>query len=472
MKFLKNLISVLWACKALRLYSGMILWLGGLNGLSQSLQTEAESHAIWNEATMTRSWVENLYPNTEIEPPVNASERETLQSLIPVVRQNPRAALNQIRQSIRSDSSAALHFMQGSIHYELEEFSAAASAYMKAIEKFPKFQRAYQYLGMTLLRQNRHQEAIPNLTQALELGGADGALWGALGYAYLLGEDWTAGRAAYQRAVSLNPDSFEWRLGLAQCDLGSSNFGSAIAALETLSDKHPEKARVWLYLANAYLGSDRPVQAAMALEAAEKLGRKDVSTSLTLGDIYTNLEMIRPAQKKYLSALELNPSIALQSLPRAVDSWIRLEAWEEAENLIANARATSEWTSLSASDRSSWNRLEAMVAIHQGKDESAEKVLLQALELDPMDGRIALELARFYTRQEKWIVAADYFSRARKTADVEFQALTEEARMWTLADDWEKGVERYRAAYRKFPESNLQKTISQLEQSIEARKGR
>lgn len=428
--------------------------------------------ALWQEITMRRSWIENLFPVTEIEPSVTAAERDLLQSILPEVRQTPASALSRLKNSIQPNSSAALDFMLGAIQYELGSFSEAEAAFRKAITKFSRFQRAYQLLGLTQLRQNRSGEAIPNLVQAVELGGNDGALWGALGYAHILNEDWSAGRAAYERAISVNPENFEWRLGLAQCELGTSDYKNAISSLESLSNIHPDRTEVWLYLANAYLGADRPTQAAMALEVAEKLGRKDLSTSLTLGDIYTNLEMIEPAQQKYLTALELNASGALKALPRAIDSWIRLEAWQATERLIKQASASPEWNSLSVADRSHWIRLEAMVAIHQGKDATAENVLLQALELNPLDGSIALELARFYVRQEKWIQAASYFNRAQKDEAVERSALIEEARMWTLSGNWEKGLEKYKKAQEQFPDTRLQKTILDLERSIEARSTR
>lgn len=453
------LISACWAWPVLN------------HGQALIVQSDQDA-AIWKEITMRRSWVENLFPVTEIEPSVTAAERDLLQALLPEVRQTPASALSRLKNSIQPNSSAALDFMLGAIQYELGAFPEAEAAFKKAIAKFSRFQRAYQLLGLTQLRQNHSREAIPNLIQAVELGGNDGALWGALGYGHILNEDWDAGRAAYERAISLNPRNFEWRLGLAQCELGTSNYKNAIASLEKLSDLHPDRTEVWLYLANAYLGADQATQAAMALEVAEKLGRRDLSTSLTLGDIYTNLEMIEPALQKYLTALELNAAGALKALPRAIDSWIRLEAWQSTELLINKARAGSEWNSLSVADRSQWIRLEALVAIHQGKDATAENVLLQALGLNPLDGAIALELARFYVRQEKWIQASSYFSRAQKEKDVERSALLEEARMWILSGDWERGLERYQKAQERFPDPRIQKTILELERSIEARTGR
>lgn len=444
-----------------------------LSNRGQALKIQPDpDDALWKEISMRRSWVENLFPVTEIEPSVTAAERDLLQSILPEVRQTPASALNRLKNSIQPNSSAALDFMLGAIQYELGSFSEAEAAFKKAITKFSRFQRAYQLLGLTQLRQNRSSEAIPNLVQAVEMGGNDGALWGALGYGHILNQDWNAGRAAYERAISVNPENFEWRLGLAQCELGTSNYTNAIASLEKLSDLHPNRTEVWLYLANAYLGADRSIDAAMALEAAEKLGRRDLSTLLTLGDIYTNLEMIDPASQKYLAALTLNTAGALKSLPRAIDSWIRLEAWAAAELLIGKAKAASEWNALSVAERSQWIRLEALVAIHQGKDTTAENVLLQALGLNPLDGAIALELARFYVRQEKWIQAASYFSRAQKQKDVEKSALIEEGRMWTLSGDWERGLEKYKKAQERFPDPRLQKTILELERSIEARSDR
>jgi Tfp pilus assembly protein PilF len=153
-----------------------------------------------------------------------------------------------------------------------------------------------------------------------------------------------------------------------------------------------------------------------------------------------------------------------------MDAWVRLEYWEPAENLISQARLSSAWEEIPASSRSAWARLEALLAVHLGKDERAEQALLEALEMDPLDGRVALELARFYTRHEKWVEASNYYERAQKEKSVEFQALIEEARMWAVAGDWSQGLEKYRKAESMQPGPNLQKTISELSRSIELRK--
>jgi tetratricopeptide (TPR) repeat protein len=127
----------------------------------QALNQMDRVDAIWKEATMTRSWVQNLYPQTEIEPKVNAAERDLLQKLIPLVRSNPSAARDQLQQSLRSDSSAALSFMLGAIYYEIGDYPAAEKSYRQALEKFSNFQRAFQYLGMTQLRQDQHRKPFP-----------------------------------------------------------------------------------------------------------------------------------------------------------------------------------------------------------------------------------------------------------------------------------------------------------------------
>jgi len=105
-----------------------------------------------------------------------------------------------------------------------------------------------------------------------------------------------------------------------------------------------------------------------------------------------------------------------------------------------------------------------------GRDERAEQALLEALEMDPLDGRVALELARFYTRHEKWAEASNYYERAQKEKSLEFQALIEEARMWAVAGDWSQGLEKYRKAESMQPSPKLQKTIAELSRSIELRK--
>ena len=109
------------------------------------------------------------------------------------------------------------------------------------------------------------------------------------------------------------------------------------------------------------------------------------------------------------------------------------------------------------------------MAVHLGKDESAEQSLRDALEMDPLDGKVALELARLYARKEKWAEASNYFARAQKEKSVEFQALIEEARMWTISGDWSRGLKNYRKADSIQSNPKLQKTIQELSRSIDLR---
>ena len=86
----------------------------------------------------------------------------------------------------------------------------------------------------------------------------------------------------------MQPDTLDWKLGLARCLMETQRYTDAIALFDTLIKLKPDRADFWLLQANAYIGNDTPMAAARNIEVVRRMGNAELATLTLLGDIYIN----------------------------------------------------------------------------------------------------------------------------------------------------------------------------------------
>jgi len=105
--------------------------------------------------------------------------------------------------------------------YQLQNnHTASIENSLKLIELDPNFHAAYQYLGLSYLKQGRSAEAITALKKAVELSGESSITLGDLGYAYAT----------------------------------TGNRGEALTIIKRLEDKYARKEAIGQYIAPVYAG--------------------------------------------------------------------------------------------------------------------------------------------------------------------------------------------------------------------------
>ena len=106
--------------------------------------------------------------------------------LIELIKTDMSAAIEKLRSEIRPDSSAALDFVLGNLLFESGDLTEAEVRYLRAVEKFPNFKRAHNFLGKLHIKLGEPKESIAYFLRAIELGDADHNVFGLLGFVYLI----------------------------------------------------------------------------------------------------------------------------------------------------------------------------------------------------------------------------------------------------------------------------------------------
>ncbi|MEY3026953.1 MAG: hypothetical protein RLZZ238_1850, partial [Planctomycetota bacterium] len=310
------------------------------NPLEQATLTPAEL-SVFNDAAFERRFAESYLAETDIEPKLIEAERKVMLEVLKAIQADQMDQALALLEQTRSDaSSATIDFTIANIHFQAERFDDAATAYEKAVEKFPKFRRAWKNLALIRVREGDFRKALPALVKVVELGGADALTYGLLGYAHAGNDSPVAAESAYRMAILLDPATRDWKLGLAKSFFKQNRFADAVALTGELLKETPDAADLWLLQANALLGQGEAMKAAQNYEIVDRLGRSTVDSLNMMGDIYINEGLYSLAADCYGRAMGMTPRSPAERPLRAVKVLVARGASEDAARLIGRVEET------------------------------------------------------------------------------------------------------------------------------------
>ncbi len=321
-----------------------------------SIQATERAHltefelGLWKSPKFQRYFAQSYLAETEIEPTVTQSEREKMMKVLDLFSEDKlEEAARLLEKNVNDASSAVFEFTLANLYLQQERFDDAIALYEKAIEKYPKYRRAYKHLALAHTQKGERVKAIPALTQVLALGGGDVYTYGMLALAYHEAEDYLAAESAFRMAILLDPQTPDWKFGLADSLARQHRFPEVVALCDRLIAEDPNRADVWISQANAYIGLNQPVNAAINFEFVDRLGQSTPGSLYTLGDIYVNEGLFDTAVNAYIRAIEMRPQEGTDRVIRAarvlaaqgtLDDTKRLI--EAVENVQANYIGTAQ----------------------------------------------------------------------------------------------------------------------------------
>ena len=437
---------------------------------------------LWGDPEFLRQFLGTYGVRSEIEPRVTPEERMEFEqfSKLMVTPVGAEKALALLEKSVAkavdkkgvSRSSALYDFTIGSIYFQQDNLGAAVEWYDKAIVKLPSFLRAQKNLGLVYVRSNAFDLAVGPLTRAIDLGAADGLTFGLLAHAYAMTEQYVAAESAYRQAMMLQPESADWKSGLARCLFKERKFEEAAALCGDMIRREPSRADLWLLQANAWLSLKQPLKAAENYELLDRSGLANVACLNTLGDIYINEGVPELAVSAYLRALAkegagAEPATAL----RNAEVLAARSAYAEAGSLVARVKEVCG-AKLSATDKKRVLKLEARLAAATGQNDAEQARLLEDIvALDPLDGETLILLAQHYARTGDIDKACFFCERAAGIEKYEAEAKLRHGQILVKNGKFQEALPLLKRAHELKPREDVQRYIEQVERAARAKNG-
>jgi Flp pilus assembly protein TadD len=441
------------------------LLIAGFASLASAQFEPWQGSSVLDDPEWRKSFLGSYGFLSEVEPKVGASEVELLREVIDLMKVNPRAAAAMLQQQAGADSSAALDFVLANLEFQNGELGLAVEHYERALEKFPGFRRAHKNLGLLLVQEGDCGNALAHLSRAVELGDRDGRSYGLLGFCYIDRENYVAAETAYRNAIMHQPETRDWKLGLARSLLAMEHYRDAAALFDELIQSEPEDASSWLLQANAYVGLQQPLAAAVNLEAVRMMGKAQTNSLVLLGDIYMNAGMSELAKSAYLEAIEGDSAgVQFPTARRAAELLVRTGSYAQAEEIL-DSIDERYGEGLTQEEELEVLTLQAKLARARGREREAAELLESIVERDGTRGDALLELAVYYQDRGDEERALLQIARAEKLEDFEYQALLAHAQLMVSTRDYVKAAELLRSALEIKTEPRVEQFLARVEEA-------
>jgi len=425
--------------------------------------------AVFGDDLFERRFAESYAAETDIEPKLLEPERKQMLEVLKFIQADKMAEAAALLQKTRTEaSSAVIDFTLGNIAFQAEDFSTAVDEYNRAVQKFPKFRRAWRNLSLIHVRNGDLEKALPALTKVVELGGADSTTYGLMGFAYSNLEKPIAAESAYRMAILLDPATRDWKLGLAKAFFKQKRFADAAALTGELIKETPDAADLWLLQANAFVGLGQTMKAAQNYEIVDRLGKTTVDSLNMLGDIYVNEGLYDIAVSCYERAMAKTPRGAAERPIRAAKVLVGRGASLEAESLIGRIESIYG-AELKEGERKELLKMKARMAVSRGAGEEEARILEEIVALDPLDGEALILLGQYNGRAGDAAKAIMLYERAAKLEKFEADAKVRHAQLLVGQGKYAEALPLLRSAQQVKPRENIQQYMEQVERVARGR---
>jgi len=426
-----------------------------------------ELASVWNDPDFTRRLIGSYGFASDAEPRLTPEEQAVYRDkIIPLLRDDPPKARSELQSLAKPGASAVFDFTLGNLYFQSEDLTNAVKHFEAALAKFPDYRRAQKNLAFALVRDSKYADAIKPLTRTIALGGADGKVFGLLGFAYLSQGRNVSAEAAYRQALVFEPENLDFKLGLVKSAIGTGNYDYALALLDELIQQYPDRDSLWTLQANLYIQKEQPAKAAISLEMLRRLGKAAPPSLYLLGDLYMAQESRDLALGAYLEAMDKdngqNPAKAL----RPAQILVSRGAWDEARQLFAKIHGAG--TALSGADELKLLKLESKVAMATGAGEKAIATLEQIIQKDPLDAEALMLAGDYYAKNGQKEKAEFRYQTAAGISGFEADAFVKHAQLLVQSQKYTQAAELLKKAQKVKPRDNVQRYLEKVDQLARA----
>jgi len=418
---------------------------------------------LWKDPAFKRQFMGEYGMASEIEPSLSDIERKQMDKLSAFMSDKPEDCYKALAEVTNEKSSAQFDFVLGQLSVQTgRPLERTVAHYEAAIKKFQDFRRAHYALGRLLTQEAKYEAALRFLSKAVELGRADGTLYGLMAYCHLAANRAGSAESAYRMALVLQPNSLDWKMGLVRALFMQSKADDTIALCDEMLAADPGKTELWQLQANAFLLKKDYLRAATNLEMVARGGKATAQDFLRLGNIYLNEQLPDAALSAYVRALGHATPIALNEAVAVVESTSARGALDPARELLATVRKNYA-ASLTDPDRRRLMKIEARIAVADGRGGESVKILEEVVQLDPLDGDALMLLAGHYAGNGEKDKAILFYERAAGVDAFEADALLRHAQLLVGMSKATEALPLLKRSDAKKPRDSVKKFIEELE---------
>jgi len=419
-------------------------------------------------AVVVRGAGDGHHHPSPFEPTVTREESAALAAAMAMAETNTPAAVRAIEAFRRADSSAALDFAIGNLHFRAKDLDAARAAYEAALVRLPAFRSAIVNLGRVHLLEGRPAPAIELYQRLVRDGVADADSLLLLGHALLMEDQSVSAETAYRHTLLLDPRQKEARLGLAKALMRQERYAEGLALVGEILRNDPVHRDLWSLRANALLGLGDYADAARAIETARRLGCADAEMLASLGDLHLNRNQPADGLQAYEAAFSNAPPTAARVL-RAAEGFLMIGDLPGADCMLKRA-AELKAAAPRAFDTASGLtllRLKAERAQQGGDADGALALCQEIVRADPLDGRTLLLIAGLQQAAGRLEDAAMTCERAARAKGFEADAPVLHAQVEVSRDRYAQAVTLLEAAQTFRAQPHVARYLDQLRRMVD-----
>ena len=415
------------------------------------------SQDYWKDEAFLKSFNGSYRINARIEPSVSSDERGMLVSIQKLMAAGKRdEALKKLQSSPLAKSSAAIAFNIGNIQFELGYLKDAGESYQKALKVFPSFRRAHRNLAFVYVRENDWEKATPELEEAIRLGDQDGSTYGQLAYGRMQKEQYASAMQAYRLAQVTQPESVDWKAGIAQCLQYLQQNEEALALIDEVIAARPNEVSYYLLQSSIQLSMNKTDAAITNLELVRRLGKLDAENHLLLATLHLRSGSAALASPLMMAAMEIEKKPPVLTALNALEFVTQVRDWKLARDFssaIAKAYPEINESHLKRKQQ----RLLALVDIDSGeKPKRGAKVLQSLIAQDPLDAPSLILLARYRITEKRYQEAEMLLQQSARIVGAAYESEVELAKLYVATTRYRDAVALLDKAIKARPNESLE----------------
>ncbi|MFC7338329.1 tetratricopeptide repeat protein [Haloferula chungangensis] len=436
----------------------------GYGGVAAAAEPLPLTTSYWKDASFQKSFNGSYRIEARIEPSVSTEVRGLLVEVQALMEKGDRkSALAKVKGSSLTAKSAALRFNLGNLYFEEGEMEEAIEAYESAIKDYPSFRRAHRNLAMAQVRMEELDKALEHLIEAMRLGDSDGATYGLLGYCRLQRGEWASALQAYRMAQLTEPDTAEWKAGVAQCLQHLDAREEAVVLLDEVIRQRPEVASYPSLQASILMELNRQEDAVKTLELPRRLALLDGDGLLLLADLHLRGSRGDDARLIVDEAFDAETKPTASRVISVIASAMALKEWELAEKLLEKAKPAEGEVPRELRLAEARLKIDSAKAPEEGAEE-----LVALLKEDPTDGVVLMSLGKYEKSSGKPGQAELYFERATAVEESAVDAWVALARLKVEDSRFGAALKAVDRALALRPGGDLQTYRDSLEKLVDA----